>query len=179
MSNDKKFVVKNGLTTQNISFVDNTQTPTNTITTTMLDSDTLSFSGDSGQLFSITDNMTGTIFAVNDISGIPSIEVDDDGTIRFAEAFGNVLIGTSIDDGINKLQVAGDMAANNITITGALSANGSIGTSGQVLASDGTKSFWSTEVGFTGSAGGVGFTGSAGSGGGTDEFARTVAFLGL
>ena len=80
MANDKKFVVKNGLTTQNISFVDNTQLSNNTITATMLDSDTLSFSGDSGQLFSITDTLTGTIFAVNDISGVPSIEVDDDGT---------------------------------------------------------------------------------------------------
>jgi hypothetical protein len=106
LANDKKFVVKNGLTTQNISFVDDTQSTNNTITVTMLGSDTLSFSGDSGQLFSITDSLSGTIFAVNDISGVPSIEVDDDGTIRFAETFGNVLIGTATDTG-EKLQVNG------------------------------------------------------------------------
>jgi hypothetical protein len=63
--------------------------------------------GDSGQLFSVSDSMSGTIFAVNDVSGVPSIEVDDDGTIRLAEEFGNVLIGTATDDGTSKLQVNG------------------------------------------------------------------------
>jgi hypothetical protein len=116
MANDKKFVVKNGLTTQNISFVDDTQTTNNTITITMLNNDTLSFSGDSGQLFSITDTLTGTIFAVNDISGVPSIEVDDDGTIRFAETFGNVLIGTATDNGTDKLQVDGTIVATEVSV---------------------------------------------------------------
>jgi hypothetical protein len=97
--------------------------PNNThqIVTRMLDTDTLSFSGDSGQLFSITDTMTGTIFAVNDVSGVPSIEVDDDGTIRFAETFGNVLIGTATDDGTNKLQVVG-----NTKVTGNLEVTGTV-----------------------------------------------------
>jgi hypothetical protein len=76
---------------------------------------TLSFDGSAGQLFSITNDMTGTIFSVNDVSGIPSIEVDDDGTIRFAEYSGNVLIGTATDDG-SKLQVNGSATvSNNIT----------------------------------------------------------------
>ena len=56
---------------------------------------TLSFEGSAGQLFSITNDLTGTLFAVNDVSGIPSIEVDADGTIRLAEFFGNVGIGTA------------------------------------------------------------------------------------
>jgi hypothetical protein len=131
------------------------------ISTSMLDSGTLSFSGTSGQLFSITDTMEGTIFSVNDISGVPSIEVEDDGTIRLAELDGNVLIGTATDTG-DKLQVNGTISANNVTISGALSANGSIGTSGQVLTSDGDKSYWSTSTGFTGSQGTIGFTGSQG-----------------
>lgn len=124
MANTKKFVAKNGLHTQNVDFVSPNEA--NTITVTMLDSDTLSVSGNSGQLFSITDSLTGTIFAVNDISGVPSIEVDDDGTIRFAETFGNVLIGTSTDDGVNKLQVAG-----NISVTGTVD--------GRDLSVDGAK----------------------------------------
>lgn len=94
-----------------VNFVDSQSN--NTITASMLTSDTLSFSGDSGQLFSITDSLSGTIFAVNDISGVPSIEVDDDGTIRFAETFGNVLIGTATDDATNKLQVNGSISASN------------------------------------------------------------------
>ena len=57
-----KFVVKNGIQSQNIDFVspDNI----NTIQASMLNSDTLSFSGNSGQLFSISDDLSGTIFAV-------------------------------------------------------------------------------------------------------------------
>ena len=46
---------------------------------------TLSFEGSAGQLFSITNNLTsGSIFSVNDVSGIPSIDVDADGTIQLA-----------------------------------------------------------------------------------------------
>lgn len=116
MANDKKFVPKNGLRTQNISFVD-ADPAVNEILVRMVNTDTLSFSGDSGQLFSITDSMTGTIFAVNDISGVPSIEVDDDGTIRLAELDGNVLIGTNVDDGTNKLQVTGSISGSS-TVTG-------------------------------------------------------------
>jgi hypothetical protein len=104
MGQTKRFIAKHGLQTDNVNFVSDDKTKE--ILTRMLDSGTLSFSGTSGQLFSITDSMEGTIFAVNDISGVPSIEVDDDGTIRFAETFGNVLVGTATDTG-EKLQVNG------------------------------------------------------------------------
>jgi hypothetical protein len=87
-------------------------TDNSTITATMIDGGTISFSGSSGQLFSITDSLTGTIFSVNDISGIPSIEVDDDGTIRFAEYAGNVLIGTGTDNGTHTLQVEGTISSS-------------------------------------------------------------------
>jgi hypothetical protein len=73
----------------------------------MLDTDVLSFSGAAGQLFSIADTMTGTIFSVNDVSGMPSIEVFDTGKIQLAELSGNVLIGSSTDNGTDKLQVTG------------------------------------------------------------------------
>jgi len=63
VANTKKFAVKNGLLTQNIDFA--SPDDLNTITVSMLNSDALSFSGNSGQLFSITDSLTGTIFAVN------------------------------------------------------------------------------------------------------------------
>jgi hypothetical protein len=113
--NTKKFVAKNGLRTQNTEYLSPDRT--NTILQEMLDSDTLSWDGDSGQLFSITDSLTGTIFSVNDISGIPSIEVDDDGTIRLAEFAGNVLVGTNTDDGTNKLQVLGTVSAADFKST--------------------------------------------------------------
>jgi hypothetical protein len=91
---------------------------TNTIVQRMTDADVLSWSGDAGQLFSLSDSLTGTIFSVNDVSGVPSIEVDDDGTIRLAETFGNVLIGTTIDNG-NKLQVTGNVAINTTGVASA------------------------------------------------------------
>ena len=68
---------------------------------------TLSWEGSAGQLFSVSNSLSGTIFSVNDVSGIPSIEVDDDGTIRLAEFAGNVLVGYSTDQNTGKLQVNG------------------------------------------------------------------------
>jgi hypothetical protein len=56
---------------------------------------TLSFEGSAGQLFSITNSMTGSIFSVNDVSGIPSIEVLDNGVIKLAEFSGFVAYGIS------------------------------------------------------------------------------------
>jgi hypothetical protein len=61
--------------------------------------------------------MTGTIFAVNDISGVPSIEVFDSGKVQVAELFGNVLIGTSTDNTTDKLQVNGNISGTALVST--------------------------------------------------------------
>lgn len=37
--------------------------------------------GNSGQLFSVTDSLSGSLFSVNDISGFPLLEVDSSGTV--------------------------------------------------------------------------------------------------
>ena len=109
---------------------------------------TLSIEGSAGQLFSITNDLTGSIFAVNDVSGIPSIEVFANGQINLAEFGGDIVMGA-----------AG-------TAVG-LQANGSYGTAGQVLASNGTSTFWTTAVGPTGPTGPAGPTGPQGPAGGT------------
>lgn len=77
---------------------------------------TLSFEGTAGQLFSITNNLTGTLFSVNDISGIPSIEVDSNGKISMAHFGGNVGVGTS--NAQYKLDVSGDMRVTGNVILG-------------------------------------------------------------
>lgn len=69
-------------------------------------SGTVSFEGSGGQLFSMNNSTSGTIFSVNDLSGVPSIEVKDTGLLRLAEHSGNVLIGTPTDGGA-KLNVNG------------------------------------------------------------------------
>lgn len=58
-------------------------------------SGTLSFEGSAGQLFSVTNSLTGTIFSVNDISGVPSIEVTDAGLIRLGQYGGYVAFGNN------------------------------------------------------------------------------------
>jgi hypothetical protein len=65
------------------------------ITLRVLDNGTVSFEGTSGQLFSISDGLSGTIFSVNDISGIPSIEVLDTGLIKLNQYNGQTVIAGS------------------------------------------------------------------------------------
>jgi hypothetical protein len=119
MSNaDKNILItpNRGSTTADpkIDFVGaNSTTAGQTITLNVLPTSngTLSFEGSAGQLFSITNDLTGTIFSVNDVSGIPSIEVDADGTVKFAPFSGNVLMGSTSDTGAAKLQVTGAVTA--------------------------------------------------------------------
>jgi hypothetical protein len=61
----------------------------------MANGGTLGWSGNAGQLFSITDSMTGNIFTVNDVSGIPMISVDSGGNIQFAASGGFVAYGVT------------------------------------------------------------------------------------
>jgi len=46
---------------------------------------TISFEGISGQLLSITDDLTGTIFAIGDISGLPLLSIEASGKVKLAE----------------------------------------------------------------------------------------------
>ena len=65
------------------------------ITLRTLDTGTVSFEGTAGQLFSIADGLTGTIFSVNDISGIPSLEILDTGLVKLSQYNGQVVVGSS------------------------------------------------------------------------------------
>lgn len=77
-------------------------------------SGTLSFEGSAGQLFSITNDLTNTIFSVNDVSGIPSLEIDANGLIKLAEYSGNVAVGRA--NANYKLDVNGGVNASAILI---------------------------------------------------------------
>jgi|688.fasta_scaffold78461_3 hypothetical protein len=66
--------------------------------------------GSQGQLFSVVNRLgTGSIFSVNDISGIPSIDVDADGRVILAGTTGNVGIGITAPT--ERLHVAGSVLA--------------------------------------------------------------------
>ena len=75
---------------------------------------TLSFEGASGQAFSVTNDLTGVIYSVNDISGIPSIEVDANGKINMAHFGGKVGIGNTAPG--SKLVVQDTLTVNNASV---------------------------------------------------------------
>jgi hypothetical protein len=103
-SDDPKIVFSAANTTANAQNITMRAYPTS--------NGTLSFEGSAGQLFSITNQLTGTLFSVNDISGIPSIEVLDTGRVNLAPYNGNVVIG-----GVNSIQLAGNTTGNTPTIS--------------------------------------------------------------
>lgn len=118
---------------KNISIVPNTST-TNTpqivftgqnnspITLKILDDGSLSFEGSNGQLFSISNSFAGTLFNVNDISGIPSFDVEDTGRVRVAPFNGNVIIGASAVD----TTTAGGSSTDTLQVTGNTFINGTL-----------------------------------------------------
>jgi hypothetical protein len=88
------------------------------ITLEVLDDNTLSFTSNEGQIFSLDANLsTGTIWSVNDISGYPLLRADvgaaAGATIRIAEGLGNVGIGET--NPIHKFNVKGALAIGSTT----------------------------------------------------------------
>lgn len=101
-----------------------------TITAYPTSNGTLSFDGSTGQLFSVTNSMTGTIFSVNDVSGMPSIEVLDNGLVKIGQYSGNLVLGSGTDTGLAKLQVTGAFSATGTASTGALAVTGALSATG-------------------------------------------------
>jgi len=105
------------------------------------DNGTLSWEGSAGQLFSVTNNLTsGSIFSVNDVSGIPSIDVDADGTIQLAPFGATEYVGVGLTNPTQKLDVNGDAR-----LRGALyDFNNATGNPGELLTTTGAGVSWST-----------------------------------
>ena len=72
----------------------------------------LDIQGTQGQLFSVTDDLSGSIFAVSDISGVPIFDVNSSGVSYFD---GDVGIGTTSPSA--KLEVNGQTVINSTGLT--------------------------------------------------------------
>ena len=90
----------------------------------------LSFEASAGQLFSITNNLTsGSIFSVNDVSGIPSIDVNSSGTVQIAPFGGTVALGqTTVTTGTvfdvkGDVRIDGDLSITSTTLISNLNAD--------------------------------------------------------
>jgi hypothetical protein len=108
---------KNKTTFPNIVFT-GSSAGSSVITLEVLDDNTLSFTSNEGQIFSLDSNLsTGTIWSVNDISGYPLLRADvgaaAGATIRIAEGLGNVGIGET--NPIHKFNVKGALAIGSTT----------------------------------------------------------------
>jgi len=82
--------------------------------------DRFTVDGTNGRLFSVTDNLSGSLFSVNDIAGLPIIEAFDDNTVIMGAYNRNdfVLTGNSLgiggvpNTGTTKLLVNGNVLAS-------------------------------------------------------------------
>ena len=78
--------------------------------------------GDTGQLFSIDDGMSGSLFAVSDVSGLPILEVFSDDTIK---------LGSFNDEAII---ISGSQISSNLDIVNDITSSGNISSSGTITA---------------------------------------------
>ena len=117
--------------------------------------DRFTIDGTNGRLFSVTDNLSGSLFSVNDIAGLPIIEAFDDNTVVMGAFNRNdfVLSGNSLglgafpNTGTTKLYVGG-----NLLVIGDILANNLVYNTGNQLIS-GNKTFLdrlSAKTGFFG-----------------------------
>ena len=111
-----------------LSFIGQVNSP---IKLRVLDDNTLSFEGSAGQLFSINNNLTtGTIFAVSDVSGVPSLSVNANGAVAIAPFNGNAIIGAASFTTDRQLAVRGSIIVANRGATPARLEFTEIATSG-------------------------------------------------
>ena len=94
--------------------------------------------GSQGQLFSVTDSLSGSLFSVNDISGIPILEVFSDDTVK---------IGTYNAEGItvqgSDVKITGSLAVGNISPN---ATDGRIDASNDIVAYSSSDKRWKTNI---------------------------------
>jgi len=93
----------------------------NTIRLEVLTSGSIAFLGKSGSLFSISDNLSGSLMAVSDISGLPILEVFSDDKVVMGKYNTNALVVTGSNVSIGK-----SVPNAKVDITGSAIITGSL-----------------------------------------------------
>jgi hypothetical protein len=91
----------------------------------VLESGSVSFQGTSGSLFSISDSLSGSLMSVNDISGLPILEVFDDDRVVMGSFGQNTLvvtgslvgIGTSVPTHVLEVSGSAGSGGSGILLT--------------------------------------------------------------
>jgi len=81
----------------------------------------LTVTGSQGQLFSVTDNLTGSLMSVNDIAGLPILEVFDSPAVVIGAFNTNALVVSG-----SKVGIGTNNPTNPLTVSGNLNATGTI-----------------------------------------------------
>jgi hypothetical protein len=93
----------------------------NTIRLQVEGSGSVAFYGNSGSLFSIVDQLSGSLMSVNDVSGLPILEVFSDDRVVMGTLNQNTLVVTGSRVGIRKGAPTADVdVSGSVVITGSL-----------------------------------------------------------
>jgi hypothetical protein len=131
-------IISSGLTAQNAVFSSSSQNVLTVIgsgnsTTSPL----FSVQGSNGELFSVTDSLVGSLFSVNDISGLPIVEVFSDNTTLMGSYLApslNTTTRTSLTAGTNTVYSIPTSAYTGAFFEYTLISTGSIGArAGQIM----------------------------------------------
>jgi hypothetical protein len=116
-----------GASTFTLNFLSSGNSP---ISLNVLSDNSLSFEGSSGQLLSISNNLsTGFIYSINNISGLPLLRANANGNISMGEFVGNVGVGTSTPQ--FKFHVIGDAnVTGGFGVSGLANISGGLGVTG-------------------------------------------------
>jgi hypothetical protein len=100
--------------------------------------DRFTVDGTQGRLFSVTDVLTGTLFSVNNITGLPILEVGDSNTVIAGRFNTNAWVVSGINTGIGSLPSATD----RLSVSGNSTFVGNVSATGTIITQNGTSDNW-------------------------------------
>jgi len=157
-------IISSGLTAQTAVFSSSSQNVLTVIGSgNSATSPIFSVQGSSGELFSVSDSLTGSLFSVNDISGLPIVEVFSDNTTLMGSYLApslNTTTRTSLSAGTNTIYSIPTSAYTGAFFEYTLISTGSTGArAGQIMSiwSGTTAQFTETSTLDIGSTTGVTF----------------------